>query len=157
MRKMLYLLVVIVVLTLTGCLSLLEPNVEKFSEEIVKAINDYLKNDIGKDYLITKYVHMSEPATTTDAFYYGSKLLELFSENASEISLVSYGDTGLKSLRLEQPPSWVEKVYILSLLMKTDQKMQSGTCPMLLIEGKPYLLTVYASGTEVISYPLLGE
>lgn len=157
MSKMLYPLVVIVVFILTGCLSLLEPNVGKFSEEIVKAINDYLKNDIGSDYLITKYVYICEPATTTDAFYYGNKLLEFFSESASEISLISYGDTGLKSLRLEQPPSCVEKVYILSLLMKTDQKMRSGACPMLLIEGKPYLLTVYASGTEIISYPLLGE
>ncbi|HEY8541218.1 MAG TPA: hypothetical protein VIL29_02470, partial [Pseudothermotoga sp.] len=153
----LYLFAVIAVFALTGCLSLFEPNVGEFSERIVKDINDYLKNNVDANYLTAYYVYINEPATTTDALCYCSKLLDFFDENASEISLVSYGDTGLKSFELKQPPSWVEKVYVLNLLMKNGEKVQTGSCPMLLIDGKPYLLTVYASGTEIVSYPLLGE
>lgn len=157
MRKVLYLLVIVVVLTLGGCLSLFEPNLGKFSEEIVKAINDYLQGNVGVEYLVLRYVHIHEPATTTDASSYATALLEFFSENASEVSLVSYGDSGLKFFSLERPPSWVDKVYTMNLLMKSTQQVQPGSCPMLLIEGKPYLLTIYASGTTIASYPMLGE
>ncbi len=157
MGKVLYLLVIIVVLALGGCLSLFEPNVGKFSEEIVKDINDYLQGKVGMQYFVSHYVHIHESATTTDASSYTTDLLELFSKNASEVSLVSYGDTGLKFFSLERPPSWVDKVYTMNLLMKSAQQVQPGSCPMLLIEGKPYLLTVYASGTTIVSYPMLRE
>lgn len=154
---MLYLFFIIAIFALTGCLSLFEPDVGEFSEKVVKNINDYLKNNVDANYLTAYYVHINEPATTTDALYYCNKLLDFFDKNASEISLISYGDTGLKSFELKQPPSWVEKVYVLNLLMKTANGLQPNSCPMLLIDGKPYLLTVYASGTEIVSYPLLGE
>ncbi|MFN3282662.1 MAG: hypothetical protein ACK40Q_00305 [Pseudothermotoga sp.] len=157
MRKVLYLLVIVVVLALGGCLSLLEPNVGKFSEDIVKAINDYLQGNVDVEYLVSRYVHIHESATITDASFHATNLLGFFSQKASEVSLVSYGDTGLKFFSLESPPSWVDKVYTMNLLMKSTQQLQPGSCPMLLIEGKPYLLTVYASGTAIVSYPMLGE
>ncbi len=157
MRKLWYLPIVVLVFILSGCLSLLEPNVGQFSEQIVKAINDYLKNNIDSDYFIERYVHVNESATTADAIFYGNKLLDFFGQNASEVSLVSYGDTGLKSFELNQPPSWVEKVYTLNLLMKAGGKVRTDSCPMLLIEGKPFLLTVYASGTQIVAYPISGE
>lgn len=146
--------VLIVVFILSGCLSLLEPNIAKFSEKIVRDINDYLQKNVDVDYLVSHYVHITEPATYTDARYFGKKLIDDLTDSASNISLISFGDSGLKSFELKQPPQWVEKVYILSLMV---DRTRTISCPMLLIEGKPYLLTVYASGTDIISYPLLGE
>ncbi|MGJ8454074.1 hypothetical protein ACSFC1_02070 [Pseudothermotoga sp. U03pept] len=156
MHKVLFLLTVAVIFSLSACLSLLEPNIGDLSEKLVKDLNDYLQGQITSETFIERFVHIGVPATITDARFFGSKFLSFFDENASEVSLVSYGDSGLKSY-LENPPRWVEKVYVLSLLLKTDEKVLTHSCPMLLIEGKPYLMTVYASGTQIVSYPVLEE
>jgi len=156
MHKVLFLLTVAVIFLLSACLSLLEPNIGGFSENLVKNLNDYLKGRISLETFIEKFVHIGDSATTTDARFFGNNFLSFFDENASQVSLVSYGDSGLKSY-LENPPRWVEKVYVLSLLLKTDEKALPYSCPMLLIQGKPYFMTVYASGTQIVSYPVLEQ
>ncbi|MEJ5228828.1 MAG: hypothetical protein WHT65_02400 [Pseudothermotoga sp.] len=158
MRKLLFLSTLIIVLSLSACLPLLEPNVAGFSENLVKNLNDYLDGQISSETFIERFIYTTDSATTTDARFFGNKFLSFFDENASEVSLVGYGDSGLKFYTaVENPPNWVEKVYVLSLLLKTDEKMLTHSCPMLLIEGKPYFLTVYASGTQIVSYPVLEE
>lgn len=158
MHKILFLLTLIVVLSLSACLPLLEPNVAGFSENLVKNLDDYLKGQLTAETFIERFVHIGPSATIKDARSLGKEFLSFFDENASEVSLVAYGDSGLKFYTaVEKPPSWVEKVYVLSLLLKTDEKVLTHSCPMLLIEGKPYFMTVYASGTQIFSYPVLEE
>ncbi|GAB4315147.1 hypothetical protein [Pseudothermotoga elfii] len=154
MRILVIFTIILLAMIMSGCLSLLEPDIGAFAEQTVYDLNRYLKGNLDENQLIDTYVHLTDLATSSDAEYYGSMLLNLFSNSASEVELISYGETSVKSPQeLQQPPSWVEKIYTLNLLLKTNTAKTSDSFAMLIINGKPYLLTVYASGSSIVCYP----
>lgn len=140
---------------LWGCMLFLGPNPENLAQQVVADMNGYLSGTISDASFSETYVYLEEPATSTDALFACRNLLDFLTVNASSVGFISVGDSGLKGFDffIQNPPRFVSKVYIFNAVLESAAGKSACSFPLLLIQGNPYLMTVYSSETALVVYP----
>lgn len=154
-------LIISVAFLLSSCMVFLGPNPENLAQQVVADMNGYLAGTISDALFSETYVYLEEPATTTDALIACKDLLDFLTANASSVGFVSVGDSGLKGFDffIQNPPQFVTKVYVFNAILESEKGKSACSFPLLLIQGNPYLMTVYSSETALEVYPeiIYGE
>ncbi len=153
MRTFILILVAFLILLLSGCLAFYEKTIDSLAGQMVKDLNDVLSGEQQANYFISEYVYLGSGATNNDANYFGGKFLDFITVSASSVEFVSVADSAVKSFEISNPPSWVAKVFDLTVHLRTPTQIVPAVLPALLIGNKLYVLTVYVEGTQTKVYP----
>lgn len=160
-KRIVLFLFVVAALFLFSCagLGLFGVDPSALAQEIVSTANGILKGTSATDTILT-YIHKGAGATDQDVDEFGTGFAELITSIASEVSLIGVSEkiTPNKFFFPSEPPDYFSgEVYSMDLLFETGDGTQLVMdMPMLVINGNPYICTVFVEtpgSTQM--YPLI--